>query len=70
MAAAQDGEQNQRADDGNDDRAKTAEAVREESEHRLMSSGDARSVCIIERWMASRLNFSTARRGASFDPVV
>ena len=51
MAAAQDGEQNQRADDGNDDRAKTAEAVREESEHRLISSGDTPSVCIIERWM-------------------
>jgi hypothetical protein len=27
VAAAQDGEQNQRADDGNNDRAKTAEAV-------------------------------------------
>ena len=70
MAAAQDGKQNQRADDGNNDRAKTAEAVREESEHRLISSGDAPSVCIVERWMASRLNFSTTRRGASFDPVV
>ncbi len=50
MAAAQDGEQNQRADDGNDDRAKTAEAVRKESEHPLTSSGDTPSVCIIERW--------------------
>lgn len=41
MAAAQEGKQNQRADDGNNDRAKTTEAVREESEHRLISSGDA-----------------------------
>jgi hypothetical protein len=56
VAAAQDSEQNQRADDGNDDRAKTAEAVREESKHRLISSGDTPSVCIIERWMASRSN--------------
>ena len=70
MAAAQDGEQNQRADDGNDDRAKTAEAVRKESEHPLISSGDTPSVCIIEKRMASSLNFSTARRGASFDSVV
>jgi len=70
VAAAQDGEQNQSADDGNDDRAKTAEAVREESEHPVISSGDTPSVCIIERWTASRLNFSTARPGASFDPVV
>ena len=70
MAAAQDGEQNQRADDGNDDRAKTAEAIREESEHPRISFGETLSVCIIERWMALRLNFSTARRGASFDPVV
>jgi len=69
VATAQDGEQNQRADDGNDNRAKTAEAVREESEHRLVSSGDTPSVCIIERWMPSRLNFSTACQGASFDPV-
>ena len=46
MAAAQDGEQNQRADDGNNDRAKTAEAVREESEHRLISSGDAPSFAL------------------------
>ena len=36
MAAAQDGEQNQCADDGNNDRANTAEAVREEGEHRLI----------------------------------
>ena len=50
MAAAQDGEQNQRTDDGNDDRAKTAEAVRKESEHPLTSSGDTPSVCIIEWW--------------------
>ena len=70
MAAAQDGEQNQRADEGNDDGAKTAEAVREESEHPPISSGDTPSVCIIEPWMALRLNFSTAHRGASFDPVV
>ena len=56
VAAAQDGEQNQRADDGNDDRGKTAEAVREENEHRLILSGETPSVCIIERWMASRLN--------------
>jgi hypothetical protein len=70
VAAAQDGEQNQRADDGNNDRAKTAEAVREESEHPPISSGDTPSVCIIERWMVSRLNVSTARRGVSFDPVV
>ncbi len=70
MAAAQNGEQNQGADDGNNDGAKTAEAVREESEHPLTSSGDTPSVCIIERWMDVRLNFSTARRGASFDPVV
>jgi hypothetical protein len=69
VAAAQDGEQKQRADDGNDDRAKTAEAVRKESEHPLISSRGTPSVCIIERSMASRLNFSTARRGASFDPV-
>jgi hypothetical protein len=55
VAAAQDGEQNQRADDGNDDRAKTAETVREESERPLISSGDTPSVSIIERWMASRL---------------
>ena len=41
MATAQDGEQNQRTDNGNNDRAKTAEAVREESEHPLISSGDA-----------------------------
>ena len=47
MAATQDGEQNQRADNGNDDRAKTAEAVREESEHPPISSGDTLSVCII-----------------------
>jgi hypothetical protein len=53
VAPAKDGEQNQRADDGNDDRGETAEAVREESEHRLISFGDAPSVCIIERWMAS-----------------
>jgi hypothetical protein len=46
VAAAQDGEQNQRADDGNNDRAKTAEAVREESEHRLISSGDAPSFAL------------------------
>ena len=46
MAAAQESEQNQRADDGNNDRAKTAEAVREEGEHPLISSGDAPSVCI------------------------
>jgi len=70
VAAAQDGEQNQGADDGNDDRAKTAEAVRKESEHPMTSSGDTSSVCIIEWWMVSRLNFSTACRGASFDPVV
>jgi hypothetical protein len=70
VTAAQDGEQNQRADDRNDDRAKTTDAVREKSEHRLISSGDTPSVFIIERWMASRLNFSTARQGASFDPVV
>jgi hypothetical protein len=69
VAAAQDGEQNQCTDDGNDDRSKTAEAIGEESEHRLISSGDTTSVCIIERWMVSRLNFSTARRGTSFDPV-
>jgi hypothetical protein len=70
VAAAQSGEQNQRTDDRNEDRAKTAEAVGEESEHRLLSSGDTPSVRIIERWMAARLNFSTARRGAIFDPVV
>ena len=46
MAAAQDGEQNQRADDGNNDRAKTAEAVREESEHPLISSGDPPSFAL------------------------
>ena len=67
MAAAQDGEQNQRADDGNDDRAKTAEAVRKESEHPLTSSGDTPSVGIIEQWMASKLNFRTARRDGSFE---
>ena len=51
VAPTQDGEQNQRADDGNDDRAKTAEAVREESEHRFISSGDTPSVCITQqRW--------------------
>jgi hypothetical protein len=47
VAAAQDGEQNQCADDGNNDRAKTAEAIREESEHRLISSGDASSFAIV-----------------------
>jgi hypothetical protein len=46
VAAAQDGEQNQRTDDGNDDRAKTAEAVRKESEHPLTSSGDTPSVAL------------------------
>jgi hypothetical protein len=46
VAAAQDGEQNQRADDGNNDRAKTAEAIREESEHRLILSGDAPSFAL------------------------
>jgi len=49
VATAQDGEQNQRADDGNDDRAKTAEAVGKESEHPLTSSCDTSSVCIIEQ---------------------
>ena len=70
MTAAQDGEQNQLTDNGNDDRAKTAEAVRK----RKRTSTDIVRRCaivyIIERWMASRLTFSTARRGASFDPVV
>jgi hypothetical protein len=47
VAATQDGEQNQRADDGNNDRAKTAEPVREESEHRLISSGDAPSFALL-----------------------
>ena len=46
MASAQEGEQDQRADDGNNDRAKTTEAVREESEYPLISSGDTPSVCI------------------------
>jgi hypothetical protein len=46
VAAAQDGEQNQCADDGNNDRAKTTEAVGEEGEHPLTSSGDTPSVCI------------------------
>src|SRR6185369_17023262 len=55
VAAAQDGEQNQRADDGNNDRARTTEAVREEGEHRLISSGDA--PLFAEQWMASRSNF-------------
>src|SRR3954470_24264190 len=44
VAPTQYGEQNQRADDGNDDRANTAKAVREESEHPLISSGDTPSV--------------------------
>ena len=49
VAPTQDGEQNQRADDGNDDGAKTAEAVREESEHPLISSGDTSSVGLHSR---------------------
>jgi hypothetical protein len=46
VAAAQDGEKNQRADEGNNDRAKTAEALREESGYQLISSGDAPSFAL------------------------
>ena len=67
MAATQDGEQNQRADNGNDDRAKTAEAVREESEHPPISSGDTLSVCIL---LSVRLASSnTARSVACLEQV-
>jgi hypothetical protein len=69
VAAAQDGEQNQRANDGNDDRAKTAEAVREESEHRPISSGDTPSVSLSSS-DGVELNVGTTHRRASFDPVV
>jgi hypothetical protein len=46
VAAAQEREQNQRADDGNNDRANTAKAIREESEHRLISFEDAPSFAL------------------------
>jgi hypothetical protein len=44
VATAQDGEQNQSADYRNNDRTKTAEAIRKESEHPIDSHADRRWV--------------------------